>query len=299
MAPRADVLIPTFNDPAEHLLAAVRTSLACADVARVIVVDDGSDTPAARRLGPLLAGSDADRVVLHRQDNQGVSRARNAGLDLARAPYVVLLDADDELLPGVSDAIDLAERTGAALVVAARINFDDRGTEELKPVPPEWADGPVDHPSDVFRPLVLFSTPGTVVRTDVVRRGVRFDPEVRCMADRDFFRRVGDHGPVCVCSTPTSRYRQHPDGSNMSGRRQLDARVDDHLLVLGRAYEPVADRHWRDATRWLLNQYARHGSDPRRWRALLDACARHGWRAPLKARLRRFRRRLTPAVTGP
>jgi glycosyltransferase involved in cell wall biosynthesis len=59
--------------------------------ARVIVVDDGSTEPL-----PELP----DEVELVRQDNQGVARARNAGLERAQTPYVLVLDADDRLAPG-------------------------------------------------------------------------------------------------------------------------------------------------------------------------------------------------------
>lgn len=60
---------------------------------RVIVVDDGSTDPETlAELGRLPS-----QVELVRQPNGGVARARNAGLKLARTPYVLALDADDRL----------------------------------------------------------------------------------------------------------------------------------------------------------------------------------------------------------
>ena len=63
----------------------------CPEVAvEIIVVDDGStdDTPAvAARLG------DAIRYI--RQENQGLSAARNTGLRAASGEFVAFLDADD------------------------------------------------------------------------------------------------------------------------------------------------------------------------------------------------------------
>ena len=57
----------------------------------VVVVDDGS----TESLPELPA-----EVELLRQENQGVARARNAGLARAQTPYVLVLDADDRLAPG-------------------------------------------------------------------------------------------------------------------------------------------------------------------------------------------------------
>src|SRR4029077_14872953 len=67
----------------------------------VIVVDDGSTDDATR-----LALDELPRGVrIVRQENGGVCRARNAGLALADTPFVIVLDADDELAPGALPAL--------------------------------------------------------------------------------------------------------------------------------------------------------------------------------------------------
>ena len=64
--------------------------------ARVVVVDDGSTEPL-----PELSSE----VELIRQENQGVARARNAGLARVETPYAIVLDADDRLAPGALEAL--------------------------------------------------------------------------------------------------------------------------------------------------------------------------------------------------
>lgn len=55
----------------------------------ILLIDDGSIIPA-----PEFEG-----VTIIRQENQGLSAARNKGLELAQGEYIQLLDADDFLFP--------------------------------------------------------------------------------------------------------------------------------------------------------------------------------------------------------
>ena len=73
----------------------------------LIVVDDGSTDDTPRLLGEIAremteyveskAGGIALRIL--RQDNRGVSAARNLGIRAARGPLIAFLDSDDEWLP--------------------------------------------------------------------------------------------------------------------------------------------------------------------------------------------------------
>ncbi|GAB6036044.1 glycosyltransferase [Fundidesulfovibrio butyratiphilus] len=89
------VVIPTYNRAGmvgravASVLKQTHRDLEC------LVVDDGSsdDTPA------VLAAMADPRLKVTRQDNRGVSAARNAGLALARGDYLALLDSDDHFLP--------------------------------------------------------------------------------------------------------------------------------------------------------------------------------------------------------
>ena len=63
----------------------------------ILVIDDGSvdKGPAICRE---LAEADG-RIMLLRQENQGVSAARNTGIDRACGEYVFFLDSDDAIHP--------------------------------------------------------------------------------------------------------------------------------------------------------------------------------------------------------
>lgn len=88
------VVIPTYNR-ARQVVSAVDSVLAqSVPVHEVIVVDDGSDDDTAAVLRPY-----GKAVRLLRQENRGVSSARNLGIRAARGEWLALLDSDDRWLP--------------------------------------------------------------------------------------------------------------------------------------------------------------------------------------------------------
>jgi glycosyltransferase involved in cell wall biosynthesis len=93
-APDVSVVIPCYN--AERWVGrAIDSVLAQEGVTvEVIAIDDGSTDGSVE----VLRGYD-DRIHWDTGPNRGACAARNRGLALARADYVMFLDADDYLLP--------------------------------------------------------------------------------------------------------------------------------------------------------------------------------------------------------
>ncbi|HEX7761899.1 MAG TPA: glycosyltransferase family A protein, partial [Caulobacteraceae bacterium] len=98
-AGRAQVtfIIPAFN--AERTIARPLLSLAAQSVQawRAVVVDDGSRRAEFEATRQAACGD--SRVRILRQDHRGQGAARNRGLAAATTPWVVFLDADDDLAP--------------------------------------------------------------------------------------------------------------------------------------------------------------------------------------------------------
>jgi glycosyltransferase involved in cell wall biosynthesis len=82
---------------------------------RIVVVDDGSTAAETESALERVQAAGADVV---RQENRGVSSARNAGLERVDTRYWLVLDADDRLAPGALAAMLVAlehdERLGFA-----------------------------------------------------------------------------------------------------------------------------------------------------------------------------------------
>lgn len=88
---RVSVVIPLYNK-ASHIVGTIESVIKQSYAPyEILVVDDGSADGSAE----LVESHFGDRVRLIRQENQGVSAARNTGIALAESPYVAFLDADD------------------------------------------------------------------------------------------------------------------------------------------------------------------------------------------------------------
>ena len=82
---------------------------------QLLLVDDGSPDDTGAVCDALAAGDPRVRA-LHRQ-NGGAAAARNTGLAAADGDWVLFVDADDELLPGLWAALPAALQSGADLIL--------------------------------------------------------------------------------------------------------------------------------------------------------------------------------------
>lgn len=316
-----DVVIPAHN--AERWLVAAVESAFAAGARHVVVVDDGSATDQSAVLRPsdvLAARRSCWRVFP--QANAGVAAARNRGIDEVLAwggatpwaarehreaepaqstQWVVFLDADDELTAGIGSALRDATAAGAGACVGARTEHG-AGPEIDRPVPAEWADRPLPRPGDVFRPIQLFAMPGAAVRRSVVEAGLRFDPALTIPEDRDFLRSAAECGPVWVSSARVVRYRKHADGGNLSSARRVDQHAVSYVRMarkwLARSADGGGEEHLREACVWLAGQLAKHGRSVEAWTVLTQLMREREWPLPMKARLRRWVRRVMRVASG-
>jgi len=100
--PAATIIVPVYNT--EKYLERAIDSILAQSVSdfELILVDDGS-TDGSGNICEKYACDDA-RIKIVYQENQGVSVARNTGLNMAAGRYILFVDSDDELPP---DALEL------------------------------------------------------------------------------------------------------------------------------------------------------------------------------------------------
>lgn len=90
-----DVIIPTFNR-ASTLERAIQSVLnQTHKLFNLYIVDDGSTDETTELVSKYLS----DRIHYYKQENKGVSAARNSGIQSSQSAWVTFLDSDDEWLP--------------------------------------------------------------------------------------------------------------------------------------------------------------------------------------------------------
>lgn len=219
--PRVSVVMPVHN-AAAYVERAVRSVLA-SDLPEleVIVVDDGSQDASAS-----IVESIADpRVLLLRMSaSGGPSRPRNAGIARARAPYVALLDSDDELKPGklaaAVDALDRHPAVGLAFTDFESIDEDgtlicqsvlgDYRARNLLTAGEAQADWRVIPQRELARALVyenFIGTSGVVLRKALLADIGAFDESLTYSEDRDLWFRLAHHGDALYWNRIGHSYR--------------------------------------------------------------------------------------------
>ena len=207
------MIIPAYNYAA-YLERAIRSAFAQRhQPIEVIIVDDGStdETPElCRRLQGEFAGL---RYI--RQDNAGLSAARNAGIRNASHPFVAFLDADDEWLPEMLSTImaEFARQPDTTLVATCDSYRVDRsgmpiGEKIVKPRGDRFFTA-----ADILLKN-RFMPSSTVVRRSCFEWAGYFDTSLRSSEDRDMWIRLATGRPIRYLDKPLVRIRRHD--SNMS-----------------------------------------------------------------------------------
>ncbi|GEM_PF-361190 len=114
--PRVSVIIPCYN--VEQYLPECLDSILNQTLKdlEIILINDGS-TDGSGQIIDSYAQADPRFIIVH-QKNMGVSAARNKGLTLASAPYILFIDSDDWIEAEMIKALyQKAERTSADIVV--------------------------------------------------------------------------------------------------------------------------------------------------------------------------------------
>lgn len=125
--PKVSVIVPVYNVEA-YLEKCVRSVLAqTLPDFELLLVDDGA-TDGSGALCDRLAQEDPRIRVIH-QENQGLGGARNTGMAAASGDWLLLVDSDDWIEPGILEkALAAGERQQADLVVFGFQTVDEQGT---------------------------------------------------------------------------------------------------------------------------------------------------------------------------
>jgi cellulose synthase/poly-beta-1,6-N-acetylglucosamine synthase-like glycosyltransferase len=249
------IVIPLYNK-APYITDTIKSVLAqtLTDY-ELIVVDDGSSDGGAE----LVAAMTDQRLELVRQDNAGVSVARNRGIEHARGEWVLFLDADDWLHPRLLAYLQEAQKAHPQVgAVATRFiplpdkehNWPPRWPDMREPdmelitdLPTRWMQGPT------------LCTGSIAIRTERLRQMQPCFPAGESQGeDLDLWFRVAEQTPITLVKAPLLAKRTAVEGS-------LTAQHDETMFLYPaiqrmrkRALSGVMSAQQRRSALWFVAQ---------------------------------------------
>lgn len=239
------VIVNCFNY-AEYVERAICSVLAQGrDDCELIVVDDGS-TDAS---WDVIRGTG---VTAYRTENGGQRRACLYGVDRTTAPFILFLDADDELSPGALDAIIPHLRPSTAKLQFCLSRIDSNNNRLGSAVPePDLIRATGDLPERVRKTGVYVSPPtsGNVFRRDLCEllRDAEYDDAV----DGIILLAAPFFGDIVSLPQELGLYRVHDRNMSGVGRTVDTARIEQHM----RRFRHLIDH---------LNRVVSKGAKPQR-----------------------------------
>lgn len=192
---QVSVIIPTYNR-AEMVGEAIESVLN-QDFSsfELIVIDDGSTDQTSKVLR-----SFGRRIRSIRQENKGVSAARNLGICHASGEWIAFLDSDDLWLPGKLTAqVDFFRRNPASLICQTQEIWIRNGRRVNPKHRHEKRSGMIFEPSLA---LCLVSPSAVMIRRSLFDLVGRFDENLPACEDYDLWLRIGRRFPVHLIDRP-------------------------------------------------------------------------------------------------
>ena len=193
--PKVSIIVPVYN--VEKWLPECMDSLinqTLEDI-EIICIDDGSPDNCGKILDE-YAEKDKEkfkreRIKVIHQENQGVSVARNSGLDIASGEYISFVDSDDYVHPKTYEtAYKWAKKSNVDLLRFNHRNFDD-GKDNFDINDIDLSDGPILSLEEYLKNDYANYTWGHLFKSNLIQDdNIRFTKDVIPADDTCFNYRV-------------------------------------------------------------------------------------------------------------
>ena len=228
LKPLISVIIPCYKQ-GQYLREAIESVLLQSyNRFEIIVVDDGSPDNSVE----VVKGYSHVRYV--RQNNQGVSAARNSGIRESTGDYLVFLDADDRLLPNALEAgLDCLDENPQCVFASGQIKLISPNGAVLSYPDPVCIER--DHYLTLLQGNYIWAPAEVIFRRCVFESGFAYDTSRSGSADWDLYLRVSRKFAVCCHDNVVAEYRIHEGSMTTDYARMLK----ESLAVLHRQWNYV------------------------------------------------------------
>jgi len=232
--PMVSVIIPTYNRSA-FLIDAIESVFAQDyQPIEIIVMDDGSTDDTAVVLEPYKG-----RISYFYQHNQGVSVARNKGIENSKGTLIAFLDSDDVWLPDklAKQVRFLAEHPEIGAVSSHAVYIDQAGKMiRDDPLYPGQSEGLIGFEQNLLRSPLAINT--LLIRRDCLPSKPVFPPGVRFGEDWDMCLHLGRKSKIWFLTEKLVGVRNHEGqvSTSFPAQEQVDQKLHNRLGVIERYY---------------------------------------------------------------
>ncbi|MCD6067383.1 MAG: glycosyl transferase, family 2 [Bacteroidetes bacterium] len=264
-APAISIIIPCYN-AALYLEETVRSVFEQHCDTEIILVDDGSTDNTEE----LLKKINNSTVNYFRQENTGVSAARNKGLELAKGEYLVFFDSDDLMSPRflLTRMQELEQNKEIGFVCGDVEKFSEQGMKSGSFKGPD--PGKIEEQILLYTKEVITCPSNFMFKREFLTENkLRFNERLSSTADRFFLLQCNKAGSFQKAGTPLY-YRVSP--GSMSNRLDkslvedneryydelkkaglIPERIKNNSLFLGDFI--LSGSYWKTGNKWKALKY--------------------------------------------
>jgi glycosyltransferase involved in cell wall biosynthesis len=226
-SPLVSVIVPTHNRSSFVLEAVDSVFKQTFKDFELIVVDDGSTDGTEKALTQYQG-----RFIYHLQGNQGVSAARNRGIQTARGKWIAFLDDDDLWLPEKLETQTHFFSQNPKAMICQTEEIWIRNDRRVNPRKRHQK-----FSGDIFAPsllLCLVSPSAVMIKRELFEQVGCFDETLPACEDYDLWLRISTQFPIFLIDRPLVIKRGgHPDQLSRKTPTLDRFRIQSLVKILG------------------------------------------------------------------
>ncbi len=256
MSNKISIIMPMYNAE-KYIDNAIRSVLNQTFIEwELIIVDDGSEDRSSTMARDYALAD--ERIQYEKIENQGVSHARNIGINIAQGECICFMDSDDELMPQMLQMMYACiEKEQADIVYCGmQHRYEDGTKENLVPIDGTDAIGLSDFWRIFFPDLFnssLYQCIGTKLYRRKVLQGLSFQEQYSYHEDELFVTQAISHADrIGLVREPGYVYCHHQESLS---NRQFIGDYDAARAFYREAVKQIDRAQQASAAKAQMNQF--------------------------------------------
>ena len=229
MQKKFSVIIPIYNVEdyiEETIKSIINQTIGFEDNIEIILINDGSPDN-SEEICLKYKKEYPNNIKYLKKENEGVSVARNKGIELAKGEFTIFLDSDDKLSSNTFEEVYKKHQENPDIkIFSFRMNFFD-AKKGQHPLNYKYTEDKVINILENYEYPQLSSS-STIIKTDLLKN-YKYDKNIKYSEDNKFINEIlFDEQKMMVLNKPIYYYRKR---KNRSSAVQGSTRSIDWYLV--------------------------------------------------------------------